>query len=71
MKQLKSIKNFTGEVLNGGLRIGQSIGCGGMGVTYEGLQVELDRRVCVKFLSEVSDVQLFERFKRESKSSQS
>ncbi len=50
--------DLTGRVLGGRYRIERRLGAGGMGVVYEGLQLDLGRRVAIKVLEEIDDESL-------------
>ena len=50
--------DLTGRVLGGRYRIERRLGAGGMGVVYEGLQLDLGRRVAVKVLEEIDEESL-------------
>lgn len=57
-------ENLEGIFLEHDLKLGRLLGEGGMGIAYEGMQLTLGRRVCVKFLRSklVADYKLSSRF---------
>lgn len=60
-------ENLEGILLENNLKIIRRLGEGGMGIVYEGIQPDLGRSVCVKFLRSelVSNYEHFKRFQRE------
>ncbi|MCB9556711.1 MAG: protein kinase [Deltaproteobacteria bacterium] len=58
-----------GQTLAGRYRVGSLIGAGGMGQVYEGLHVQLERRVAIKVLHQQmrDHPDAFARFRREAK----
>ncbi|NKB86710.1 MAG: PAS domain S-box protein [Acidobacteria bacterium] len=60
--------NLPGAVLNNKYRLENKIASGGFGVVYEGVQLNLERKVAVKLLrppSQEDEDMIFERFRRE------
>lgn len=57
-----------GTLIDGRFRIGKLLGAGGMGVVYEAEQIELNRVVAIKFLSDsgVDESEDFARFRQEA-----
>ncbi|MBY0550537.1 MAG: serine/threonine protein kinase [Candidatus Obscuribacterales bacterium] len=69
MKNVLLDDSLVGQTIGGNFVITRWIGMGGMGTTYEAKQIDLDRRVCIKFLKVegLSDPESFQRFKREAR----
>jgi len=60
---------MSGRVLNGRYRVARRIGEGGFGAVYEGVQLQMDRRVALKILHPhmTREPKLVARFRREAK----
>lgn len=69
MRNLRLDDSLVGQVVEGGLHVTAYLGHGGMGATFKARQPELNRDVCVKFMSTdaLSDLDSLERFKREAR----
>ena len=68
--ELKGDNNVLGRPLGGSFVALKRIGQGGMGTVYEGRQIQFDRIVAIKILSEAhtADKQIMARFEREARS---
>lgn len=68
MTLLSLDESLVGQTIDDTYLITALLGRGGMGTTYAGLQVALNRRVCIKFLNVegIGDLESFRRFKREA-----
>ncbi|MBY0550538.1 MAG: serine/threonine protein kinase [Candidatus Obscuribacterales bacterium] len=69
MKNVLLDDSLVGQTVGETFVITRWIGMGGMGTAYEAKQIDLDRRVCIKFLKVegLSDSESFQRFKREAR----
>ena len=65
----KSSPVLEGDVLAGKYKVSRVLGVGGMGVVVEGLHLELDKRVAIKFLraDALADSEAVQRFTREAR----
>lgn len=62
-------ESLVGQLIDGVFRITSLVGVGGMGATFEATRVDLNRKVCLKFIKPdyLSAVENLERFRREAK----